>query len=422
MKKYSHIISLLLILGFVYWSFYALMPQNYSKENTPLDKFATERALVHVRTIAEKPHHLGAPYHEEVQEYIVEELKKLGLYVEIQEGYSMSEGRTLSKPQNIIARIKGSGNGEALLLLSHYDASPHSSPGASDAASGVATILEGIRAFHASNLKPKNDIIILISDAEELDLNGAGLFVKEHAWAKDVRVILNFEARGSGGPGYTLIETNGGNSKMIRAFKKAGVQFPVANSLAYSIYKMLPNDTDLTVFRKNADINGFNFAFIDDHFDYHTARDNYENLDKNTLEHQGTYLMPLLNYFAYADLNDVKSLEDDVYFNTPLGLHRYPFMWIFPLLIIAITAFGFLIYLGFKEKRLTLKPLLIGFIPFITALAVSTVASHYGWILLLKIYPQYNEILHGFPYNGHLYIAAFIVFTLAVCFFKLLIF
>ncbi len=39
---------------------------------------------------------------------------------------------------------------------------------------------------------------------------------------------------------------------------------------------MLPNDTDLTVFRENGKIQGFNFAFIDNHFNYHTAQDSYQ--------------------------------------------------------------------------------------------------------------------------------------------------
>ena len=36
--------------------------------------------------------------------------------------------------------------------------------------------------------------------------------------------------------------------------------------------------------------------------------------------------------------------------------------------------------------------------------------------MLLSIYPQYNDILHGFTYNGHDYIYAFVSLTLAICF------
>jgi Zn-dependent M28 family amino/carboxypeptidase len=58
--------------------------------------------------------------------------------------------------KNILAQIKGSESGKALLLLSHYDSAPHSfSKGASDDASGVATILESVRAFLYNNSKNK---------------------------------------------------------------------------------------------------------------------------------------------------------------------------------------------------------------------------------------------------------------------------
>jgi hypothetical protein len=39
-------------------------------------------------------------------------------------------------------------------------------------------------------------------------LNGAALFVTQHQWAKEMGLVLNFEARGSSGPSYMLMETN----------------------------------------------------------------------------------------------------------------------------------------------------------------------------------------------------------------------
>lgn len=135
--------------------------------------------------------------------------------------------------------------------MAHYDSAPHSfSHGASDDASGVATIIESVRAFLHNKSAHKNDIIILFSDAEEVGLNGAALFVTQHQWAKNIGLVLNFEARGSSGPSYMLMETNQGNAKMADAFKAANATYPVSNSLMYSVYKMLPNDTDLTVFRE----------------------------------------------------------------------------------------------------------------------------------------------------------------------------
>ena len=417
MRRSSAVFTLLIIVLAIYWSFHSLMPTYKSDQSIEKTAFSTDRALEHVKQVSLKPHGVGFPAHQEVREYIVAQLENMGLETSIQEGYTAGDWGNLSKAINVLARIKGSESGKALLLLSHYDSSTHSSFGASDAGSGVATILEGIRAFLASNPSPKNDIIILITDAEELGLNGADLFVKEHPWKKDVGLVLNFEARGSGGPGYMLIETNRGNSNLIKEFTKANPKYPVANSLAYSIYKMLPNDTDLTVFREDGDIEGFNFAFIDDHFDYHTAKDTYERLDKNTMAHQGSYLMPLLQHFSNTDLNNLKSLNDSIYFNVPFfNLISYPFEWIWPMFGLAVLCFVILLIFGFKRKKLNTIEVGKGFLPMLIALAINSVIGYFSWTVLKWMYPAYKDILHGFTYNGHTYIFAFVFMSIAVCF------
>lgn len=410
------VISIVLIIIAIYWSFSALLPSNISSIDAPDNTFSTQRALIHLKEISKNPHYVGSPDHERVKNYIIEALEKLGLEVEIQEDYILTDWGTVTKPKNILARIKGSDNSKALMLLSHYDSKSHASLGASDAGSGVVTILEGLRAYLHENKIPKNDIIILISDAEELGLNGASLFVNKHPWAQDVGLVLNFEARGSGGPSYMLMETNGGNHNLMSGFIEANPEYPVANSLAYSVYKELPNDTDLTRFREEGDIEGFNFAFIDDHFDYHTSLDNYERLDRNTLEHQGSYLMPLLNYFADANLNNLKSDTDDIYFNVPLfKTVSYPYSWVLPMLILAILLFIALVFYGINKRTLNSKHIGIGFLPGIAALLINGVIGYFGWKALTAIYPQYNEMLHGFTYNGYTYILAFSLLSAAIC-------
>jgi len=329
----------------------------------------------------------------------------------------MTEYGTLVQSKNILAKLKGSKNSKALLLLSHYDSAPHSfSKGASDDASGVATILESVRAFLHTKTPHQNDIIILFTDAEELGLNGAALFVTKHQWAKEVGLVLNFEARGSSGPSYMLMETNEGNSKMVDAFKAGNATYPVSNSLMYSIYKMLPNDTDLTVFREQGKIQGFNFAFIDSHFNYHTVQDSYQNLDPKTLAHQGSYLFPLLQYFSNADLTDLNSKSDDVYFNVPLSFVSYPFAWIIPMLIIAFGLFFIFVFVGLGKRAMRLDEIIKGFVPLLGSLVSGGLVTYVGWKVLLSLYPQYNDILQGFTYNGHDYIYAFVSLTLALCF------
>lgn len=416
-KNYAPIYSLLVLVVLLFGVFYFMMPQSYDETEAPLSGFSTKRALETVKQISKKPHFVGSKNHEVVADYIQKELENLGLETSVQQGFTMTEKGTLVQSKNIIAKIKGSKNSKTLLLLSHYDSAPHSySKGASDDASGVATILESVRAFLHTKTPHKNDITILFTDAEELGLNGAALFVTQHKLAKEVGLVLNFEARGSSGPSYMLMETNEGNSKMVDAFKAGNADYPVSNSLMYSIYKMLPNDTDLTVFREQGKIQGFNFAFIDSHYNYHTAQDTYQNLDPKTLAHQGSYLFPLLNYFGNADLTDLNSKDDKIYFNVPFSFVSYPFAWIIPMLIVAFGLFFIFVFVGLGKRAMRLDEIIKGFVPLICSIAVAGLITYIGWKILKSVYPQYNDILQGFTYNGHDYIYAFVSQTLAVCF------
>ena len=416
-KDYSPIFSSLFIIVILGLLYLTMMPQWISDEAVPPEEFSTKRALSQVEAISKQPHFVGSQNHEVVADYLIKELKSLGLETSIQQGYTLSDWGNLVQSKNILARIKGTTSAKALLLLSHYDSAPHSySKGASDAGSGVATILESVRAFLSAKKPHKNDIIILFSDAEELGLNGAALFVTQHQWAKEVGLVLNFEARGSAGPSYMLMETNAGNAGLVKEFAAANATFPVSNSLMYSIYKMLPNDTDLTVFREQANIQGYNFAFIDDHYNYHTAQDDLNHLNTNTIAHQGTYLMPLLHYFSNADLNTTKASEDYVYFTIPFTFISYPFSWVFPMLAIAFVLFIFLLFLGKAKRILSFREISSGFVPLVGALLIAGSLTFFGWKGLLALYPQYHDLLNGFTYNGHAYIAAFVLLSIAICF------
>ena len=416
-KNYNSIlaaIGILLILGFIYAT---MMPLRITQDEEALAEFSTERAFDQVRIIAQKPHYVGSVNHELVANYLILELNKIGLETSIQEGFTLNDKGLLVKSKNILARIKGTNNSKALLLLSHYDSAPHSfSKGASDDASGVATILEGIRAFLYAKQPNKNDIIILFSDAEELGLNGAALFVNQHPWAKEVGLVLNFEARGSSGPSYMLMETNKGNQALIKEFANAKAKYPVSNSLMYSIYKMLPNDTDLTVFREQGKIQGFNFAFIDGHYNYHTQQDDIQHLNKTTLKHQGTYLMPLLKYFSNIDLNKTESTEDNVYFNIPFSFVSYPFAWVFPMTLIALGFLVLFTFIGKAKRLISFREIMKGFVPLLGSMIISGLVTFLGWKIFLAVYPQYNDLLNGFTYNGHAYIGGFAALSTAICF------
>jgi hypothetical protein len=126
--------------------------------------------------------------------------------------------------------------------------------------------------------------------------------------------------------------------------------------------------------------------------------------------------MPLLHYFSNANLNSIQSPEDDVYFTIPYSFISYPFDWVLPMVIIAFVLLLFLIFIGIGKRILSFPEIIKGFIPFLGSIIVSGLLTFFGWKLLLKVYPQYNDLLNGFTYNGHDYIAAFTLLSLAICF------
>lgn len=413
----SAVVYLILIATFLY-AWQTQQPAEDAYQSTDPKAFSQQRALDIVKTLTKEPHYAGSDSHDTVREYLLAELTQLGLTPQVQSTLALSSKRYVStEVKNVLARIPGKNNtddNKALLLMSHYDSALSTAKGAGDAASGVATILEGVRAFLAQGAEHNNDIIILFTDAEELGLLGAEAFVAKHPWAKDVGLVLNFEARGSGGPSYMLMESNGANRALIQAFSDTGVNYPQANSLMYSIYKMLPNDTDLTVFREQGNINGFNFAFIDDHFDYHTVQDSVERLDLDSLNHQADYLMAGLEYFANADLSKLDADADWVYFNVAdIGMVSYPFSWVLPLAIVTSLVFLWIIVQGFKRSRLSFKRSMLGGLPAALSIGAALATGFFGWQLLLAIFPQFADIPQGFTYNGHWILALLILLSLS---------
>jgi Zn-dependent M28 family amino/carboxypeptidase len=180
---------------------------------------------------------------------------------------------------NVMARVPGRGAGPAVLLVAHYDSVP-ASPGAGDDAAAVAALLETLRALRSSP-PVTHDVIALFTDGEEAGLIGSAAFVSEHPWARDVGMVLNFEGRGTGGPSF-MFETAVGNLDAVSVLRH--VPEAVANSLSVTVYRYLPNDTDLselTVLGQPA----LNFAFIKRSRAYHTAQDDLTHLDAGSVQH-----------------------------------------------------------------------------------------------------------------------------------------
>ena len=223
------------------------------------DVFSADRALVCLNAFTTAPHPIGSAEHDRVRDYLVSQFTSLGVTPEIQRATGVTARYEVAGTvENIVARLKGTGGAaDAVALVAHYD-SVAAGPGAGDDGAGVAALLETLRALRAGPTL-RNDILFVITDGEEDGLLGASAFVAENPAAQDVRVAVNFEARGNAGESQ-MFETSAGNGRLVQIFAQAAPH-PSGSSLTYEIYKHMPNDTDMTVFKKSGAA-GLNFAFI----------------------------------------------------------------------------------------------------------------------------------------------------------------
>jgi hypothetical protein len=412
-----HILSaalFLLIIACVLLVLYRLNPPSAVSASVPPAEFSSGRALKHLATIARTPHPLGTSEHAAVSDYIKKELNTLGLSPEVQQTSVVNQMRgapfSAGSVSNIVARLKGGeGNSTAVLLMGHYDSVP-TGPGASDDGAAVAAMLETARALKTGP-PLKNDVIFLFTDGEEVGLLGAKAFVDEHPWAKDVRVALNFEARGNSGPSI-MFETSNGNGWLIKEFAQAAPH-PVANSLSYEIYKRLPNDTDLSVF-KAAGFAGLNFAFINGLTHYHTQLDSVENIDERSLEHQGSYALALTRHFGNIDLSNPKQ-GNAVYFDIlSLFVARYPAALVLPLTLLTLLLFAGVLVLGFRRKKLSVKEIALGFAAFLLSLIAAPLLVMAVWFIVRLVHSGYTRIPQGDIYNSSLYLVSFVALTVAL--------
>jgi hypothetical protein len=341
--------------------------------NAPTDLFSAGRAHLHVEAIARAPRPMGSPEAERVRWILVERLRELGLAPEIQ-----ASRRTASPARNVLARLKGKGppGKKALMLCAHSDSVP-GGPGAGDDAAGVAVVLETMRVIKAGPPLAR-DLIVLFDDGEENGFHGSRLFVDEHPWAKEIGLVLNFDARGNSGPSI-MFETSEHNGWLIRQYAQAIPQ-PLATSLSMDVYRTMPNDTDLTVF-KQAGMAGLNFAFGAGLAYYHTPEDTPENLDPRTLQHQGENALAAVRRFGQLDLDDTR--QENVVYTSILSrmVMSYSTKWVLPLALVATVLYLILVVISLRSRRMQLTDLIAGVGVIAAAMCVSLVAIGILFIL-----------------------------------------
>jgi hypothetical protein len=298
--------------------------------SAPPTSFSAERAMRHVRAIAQRPHPMGSVDHDRVRDYVIGELTALGLAPQVQRATAVgTRYQEAGRVENILARLPGrEPGGQAVLLMAHYDG-VEAGPAAADDGAGSAAILEALRALRAGT-PLAHDVIALFTDGEEAGLLGAAAFVREHPWAKDVGVALNFEARGTSGRSF-MFETGPRNLDVARVLRAA--PSVSAGSDFTTVYRAMPNDTDLSELAL-LDVPALNFAFADGVDRYHTTHDDIAHLNPGSVQHHGVQALALARAFGDGPLPRPRT-GDGIFFTFPgFGLIVYPERWALPLALL----------------------------------------------------------------------------------------
>lgn len=320
------LVLLLLIFGVMALVSHLRVAPRSKIGNVAKHAFSAQRAQAHVEKIAIKPHPSGSVANAEVRDYLVENLEELGAEVELQRKLQIYDDKPrpgqarFSYVENVVARFKGKQSDKAILLMAHYDSKPNT-PGAGDNASGVAAIIETVRALTDSGLPMKNSLIVLFSDAEELGLLGSQAFFGHHRWAEQVSLVLNLDSRGTRGP-VIMYQTSKNAGALIDIVSEV-VPTPMATSLVNALFSKLPFSSDLSSAFRHGKA-GMNFAFVDGFSDYHAATDTPERLALDSLQHLGDFALPLVRHFGGVELP--VALEAERHYFNPLGhiLISYP--------------------------------------------------------------------------------------------------
>jgi hypothetical protein len=375
--------------------------------SAPTNEFSAERAFSHVQRIAQRPHPVGSEANAEVREYLLRQLEDLGLRPTVQAttaAQTHPDGTySLACVHNIHARIEGTDSTGHVVLVAHYDSVPNA-PGAADDGAGVATILEITRAL-TSGSPPRNDVDVLLTDAEEPGLLGAQAFVDAGRLDPQRSVVLNLEARGTSGPAL-MFETNSDNANVVPAL--ASAQRPIGGSETAAIYRLLPNDTDFTVFGR-AGFSGMNFAFLEGSAHYHTPGDSPENLDLSSLQHMGSTVLDASRYFAREDLDAPRGGQ--ITYSTVLGrLFYYPQGLAVPLSVLAAVAFAATILYA-RRRGLRARAVAVAAVGFLALLVVTGGLGAAVWQALLLLRPGYGSFLSGDTYRPEWYAAGALALT-----------
>lgn len=352
-----------------------------------------------------------------VRDYILEQLKAIGLNPSVQNTFATRHSGDViftGAVANIVARLEGTESDGAILLMAHYD-TVSTSPGAVDNGSGVAVLLEMMRALKSTE-PLKNDVIALFTDGEESALLGAQAFVDEHVWMSDVRIALNM---GLLYRGPAVIWTTSSEDGWLVTEWARSVSGSASSSSPFSAF--MTGDTDLTPFLR-ADITGVHFLTSFSFPYYHTEEDRPEHISPASIQHIGSQVSEFVRHLGDLNLDNTKA-PDRVYFPVMGKTLHYPVSWSVPLTVVVSILYFLILVVGIRKRTLRWGQIGIGIFAFLICMAASTGSMMLLFRIIRRAHQEYSLDPHALirlwqpHFNGDfLYLIGFVALTASIVF------
>jgi hypothetical protein len=324
----------------------ALRPAAVPVPDVPdASRFSAGRALAHVQVLAQAPRPAGSAANARARDYLVRQIRALGLEPEIQTAMAQTASAdmmanvriTLAEARNVVVRKPGAartlhgGQRQAVLASARYD-SDTGSPGAADGAAGAAALLEALRVLQAGP-PLDNDIVFVFTDADADGLAlGTRAFAEGHPWAGRARVALRFDHAGNRGP-LALVDAGGADGFALGAWARLAPA-PRGSSFMAALLHRLPQRAAARTLASTGAAT-LQFATIDGTLGRDGMHDVPQQLSSASLQHEGDTMLGLLRHFGNARLPAPGS-RGQVFFALPLaGQVHYPVWCVWPLALLA---------------------------------------------------------------------------------------
>jgi hypothetical protein len=408
-------VAALLACAALAWSMLRPTAAPAPASNAPASAFSSTRALADVRFLAAMPRPIASAANAEARQYIVDQLKAMGLGPQVQTATAQKTWIdrqrnvriALGVVNNIVVHVPGNAPDHArrpaLLMATSYDTNERS-VGAATSAAPVSALLETLRVLQAGAPRA-NDLLVLFADGEQVGGLGARAFAGQHPLARRVGLVLRFDGAGSSGAP-VLIGASGDNRAAVAGWARAAPH-PHGSSFMQAVYQFQPGFPDMGALASVGQAR-LHFANVEGSNGYSLrSRDTAARVDAASVQAIGDTMTALARHYGDAPPG-VGPRGEAVYFNLPgAGIVHYSadMVW----MLTRLTCLIFIIVCWMAIHRGDVEPggIVTGALGFIFISAMAALTAYMIWTSFPSLHPDYDFRSHGAGARDRWFLAAF---------------